>query len=550
MKPLNRSKLFRLFLHVWIYTGVALITITLFQSAFAVSQQLPADSIPDSPSHSNASNTTVLPLVLNRMTPDTTPPAVHPHRTIFEYDGPQTCIDCHPIEADHALNSEHVQWIGKWEHINTYCTAPKIADFACLSCHATTGKVTELSVNDVDCLICHQDVYQRALGPLSVPVTVTDWQGTSKTYYTPEKNTQGHYQMLPSEDQLPPGTTMAELARTVHMPTRATCMRCHAHAGEGDGVKRGDLSIVSMNPPYASDVHLSPDGANLLCQDCHTVTHHQIPGPGIDLRVAEGGSIIACSDCHSATPHSNASLNQHAHRVACQTCHIPRYARDVPTEISRDWRIPVWDPTGLNGQGAWIGNEVKACNVLPSYRFWNGQRVIYDIQNAISADPDGLYTLARASGSIQEGKLYPIKVHTAFQPHHDASGRMVQYDVLWHYMTGLTDQAAERGVNFMGLTGSYTWVQTRAEQLITHGVAPKADSLQCIYCHNNGTQMNLPDLGYTLDGLVNQVCTQCHRLRNEELDWQSVHTVHVGEEGQDCSWCHTFTRPERGLQLP
>ena len=87
----------------------------------------------------------------------------NPHANINDYLGPQTCVTCHPQQASDALNSEHLQWRGKWDHVNTYCTSPAPADYACLSCHASTGKVTNLTVNDVDCLICHQDTYRRAL---------------------------------------------------------------------------------------------------------------------------------------------------------------------------------------------------------------------------------------------------------------------------------------------------------------------------------------------------------------------------------------------------
>ncbi len=155
----------------------------------------------------------------------------NPHANINDYLGPQTCVACHPQQANDALNSEHLQWRGKWDHVNTYCTSPAPADYACLACHGSTGKVSNLTVNDVDCLICHQDTYRRALGPLTVPVTVTDWQGNQKTYNTPQKNASGEYEMKPRFDLMPAGTTMTRLAQTVHLPTRATCLACHAKAG-------------------------------------------------------------------------------------------------------------------------------------------------------------------------------------------------------------------------------------------------------------------------------------------------------------------------------
>ena len=59
------------------------------------------------------------------------------------------CVACHAEEANGALHSIHIQWkgdtpdvpnipdaTGKWEQVNTYCTAPAPADFACRSCHS------------------------------------------------------------------------------------------------------------------------------------------------------------------------------------------------------------------------------------------------------------------------------------------------------------------------------------------------------------------------------------------------------------------------------
>ena len=47
-------------------------------------------------------------------------PGSNPHASITSYNGPQTCINCHPSEADSILHSEHMQWAGKWKEVNTY----------------------------------------------------------------------------------------------------------------------------------------------------------------------------------------------------------------------------------------------------------------------------------------------------------------------------------------------------------------------------------------------------------------------------------------------
>jgi RNase P subunit RPR2 len=442
-----------------------------------------------------------------------------------------------------------MQWSGKWKEVNTYCTAPEPADFACRSCHVSTGKVSNLTVNDTDCLICHNDTYKRALGPQTNQVTVMDWTGANKTYNFPIK-VNGDYQFQPRYDLMPAGTTMLSLAQNVQKPTRLTCLNCHAKAGGGDGVKRGDLAMENVASTNANlDVHMDADGANLTCQSCHVPNNHLIPGKGVDLRVSEGGT-VTCQQCHTTAPHTtNAELNEHTTRVACQTCHIPRFAKaTVGTELSRDWTTPHWNPAGCNGQGAWIGEEVKGYNVVPTYQFWNGQSDIYNFGETIAPE-SGVYDMAKALGSINDGKLYPMKVHTSVQPLHNASNRIVQYDVLWQFMTGKYEEAATRGVTFMGLSGPYSWVTTSADQLITHGVEPKENALQCAACHDTNTQMNLQSLGYTLKAPVATVCSQCHREKRYNGDYVSFHNRHVDTRRNDCSWCHSFSRPERGLTV-
>jgi hypothetical protein len=546
--------------------GLVLILISVMQLS---TTQVSADSYPTrTPTRTPTKTKTPIPTYTKTPTPTRTPIATitatvtrtptkspasptptvnsNPHASITSYDGPQTCINCHASEAQSMLGSEHMKWNGKWKEVNTYCTAPEPADFACRSCHVSTGKVTNQTVNDIDCLICHNDTYKRALGPQSNDVTVTDWTGASKTYHFPIK-TNGDYQFQPRYDLMPAGTTMLSLAQNVKLPSKTTCLNCHAKAGGGDGVKRGDLymNLASSTLTANEDVHMSPTRGNMTCQKCHVPSNHLIPGKGIDLRVSEGGT-VTCQQCHNTAPHTvTTSMNTHANRVACQTCHIPKFGKNTATEMSRNWTVPKWNPSGCNGQGAWIGEEVKASNVTPTYKFWNGQSDIYNFGETIQAT-NGVFNMAQALGTIQDGKLYPMKVHTSVQPWDNNSQRMVQYDVLWQFMTGKYEEAAARGQSFMGLSGAYTWVNTSADQLITHGVEPKANALKCAACHETRTQMDLRTLGFVLKGPQSQVCTQCHGSESNP-GFYSVHQKHVTEKKVDCSLCHSFTRPERNL---
>jgi hypothetical protein len=62
--------------------------------------------------------------------------------------------------------------------------------------------------------------------------------------------------------------------------------------------------------------------------------------------------------------------------------------------------------------------------------------------------------------------------------------------------------------------------------------------------------MNLKgQLGYQLKAAKSTVCSQCHNDRSFS-GYESLHDKHVTSKQYDCSWCHTFSRPERGLRMP
>lgn len=78
-----------------------------------------------------------------------------------------------------------------------------------------------------------------------------------------------------------------------------------------------------------------PLGCDTPCVDCHVGSMHKIPGTGTNTPISEGP--LACTDCHGMNPHSTENLNNHAQDIACQTCHIPTYSRQLPTKINWDW---------------------------------------------------------------------------------------------------------------------------------------------------------------------------------------------------------------------
>ncbi|OGW17394.1 MAG: hypothetical protein A2X56_14235 [Nitrospirae bacterium GWC2_57_13] len=514
------------------------------------------------------------------------------------------CLECHAIQGADAVNSLHgmmptlspsvINATGlsqKLKEINTFCSYPNpdMAAAACLTCHPTLGKFQNLTAADIDCLQCHNDSYKRQFTPEPDPAKwtkVVDWQGVSKTYVPAYKNAGGYFQIEFNWAAMP-GVTALDLMRNVKKPTTTTCLSCHAKAGGGDWTKRGDMGLNSANPTASQDIHLAATtsgGAGLSCSSCHVPSKHKIPGRGIDLRPTETGvAVKTCEECHPsmATGGGHAALgirvepDRHLKRVACQSCHIPAFGKGGATEMWRNWKIPTWNAALCNGQGAWAGEEHKVANVAPDHVFFNGTSYVYALGQTLNRiDPlSGATLMADAVGGINDAvgvsKLVPIKRHQsnmAVMSSGTNIGKVVPFDVTWQFMTGFSDQAAERGKAYAGYTGTHEWKWVEAEMAINHGVSPRAEVAACTNCHHARsnflitTMSKLDKLGYALkdadkNGVVNAadkaiICSQCHSEKAFKQDWEQMHAHTAKGSGIGCSFCHDIKRPERNLCEP
>jgi len=481
-----------------------------------------------------------------------TAPAVS-HAALTWDGSPGVCLPCHAAEAKQMYASAHYQWQGEalYDAANGPLLQGKISDAfnsycinilgnwnACGSCHAglgaqpvLTAAPTDEQLKNIDCLICHQKDYKR----IKVNgVFVPDTAGMT--------------------------ISLTQAVQTVHRPDRAACLSCHAKAGGGDAVKRGDLALASATTADTQyDVHMSSAGADLKCQDCHTTQNHRIAGKGSDLRETDLDVAMACTSCHtgkdSSTGHSTADVNRHVARVACQTCHIPTYAKnaaDTPateaTETHRTWKssaasAPPYHPT-----------SVKANNLTPEYRFWNRYSTNYRLGDVAQLDAvTGAYPTSRPDGGVDDlspdNKLYPFKYKTAEQPLMTSSGKLIALDTSVYFATANPEAAIRAGLANMGYSENeaYSWVTTDTFQLLNHQVSPASQALACAACHGTTTQMDLRgELGYGLKAAQATVCGQCHDPETSP-GFTSVHRKHVTEERYGCQNCHTFSRPERNL---
>jgi len=485
------------------------------------------------------------------------------HAGITAYNGPSTCIACHPTQATNMLNSLHMQWKGPTPEltnapnqvlgkavkgINSFCTYAMSSGNTCFTCHvrADGNAPHSPSENDVDCLMCHSDTYMRkfTMDPTKT-ITVTNVLGQIKTYIFGLTDVDGNFFTEPNYAAMPVGTTMVDIAQNVHKPTRKSCLRCHATAGGADWTKRGDIGLnTGTAATDTQDVHMSATRGNLTCSACHAVAGHKIGGRGIDLRQTETPD-PKCTDCHGTAPHSTtAKMNVHAAgQVACQTCHIRTFGKGGATEMSRDFRIPVWRASQLGGQGGFVGEELTASNVKPEYRFFDGTSYVYNTGETIAKNADGSITMAKANGKIFDGKskVYPIKNHTTVMPIL-ADGRLVPPAILWMFMTGDYNQAVTKGMEAAGMTGTYTYVNANAEMLVTHGVEPKTMAPTCAECHgtlkgHNNLMIPFTALGYHQLPTSAKGCVMCHSKKS--LGWQQYHDKH--RSALKCWACHSPT---------
>lgn len=491
--------------------------------------------------------------------------SANPHASLT-WTGYTVCLSCHTAEAKEMQASAHYQWEGQATSmvngeplqgklntaLNSYC-GNIIGNWeGCSSCHVGLGKrpddaalTQQQHLNNIDCLICHQKDYKR------------------------KKDTATGL-MIPDIANMT--ITMDQAVKTVHKPTRSTCLTCHAKGGGGDNNKRGDMSVAhGATADRNFDVHMAATATgNLVCQKCHTVQQHKIAGRGSDLRETDLNVQMSCSTtaCHptktASNGHSTTDVNKHVARVACQTCHIKQYARDAAdttanesTEMTRDWSVPEWS-IALN---RWEPTLTRANNVKPEYVFWNGTSWGYSLNDPASLDTvAGRYLTSFPVGDINGtgSKIYPFKYKIALVPYATNLNILIPIETKTYFSTAGAvpagvDNSIKSALGLMGYsdTEPYTWVEDDTYQLITHEVPPATGNvLTCTQCHVSATatQMNLKDLGYATKKPTSDLCNDCHDSEAYDGSYSRftwVHNKHVNEKQYKCSHCHNFDRPER-----
>lgn len=412
----------------------------------------------------------------------------------------KACMSCHTEAHKQVMQSNHWNWergeyirdrgivyIGKKNAINNFCIGVEGNEKSCAKCHIGFGVTDKMNgytdSTNIDCLICHDnsDTYSKG----------SELGG----YPDPEVD-------------------LGIIARSVGKPTRSNCGVCHFFGGGGNNVKHGDLEKSMFNPSKDIDVHMGTDGANLQCADCHKTESHKMLGKIYSLS-SMNRDRSACEQCHTETPHSTEILNEHTLKVACQTCHIPVYAKVNPTKTDWDWSTagrlengnPVEedDESGNHTYLSIKGSFKWGKNLAPEYVWFNGTAGHYLLGDTISdiSKPLVLNSLNGSYGD-KNSKIIPVKIHRAKQPYDSITKMLIQPKLFSdkkgegaYWKDFDWNKASETGMKDVNLpfSGNITFINTEMYWPVNHMVSSGDKSLQCIQCHtrNDSRLKNLKD---------------------------------------------------------
>ncbi|MCW2308043.1 tetrathionate reductase family octaheme c-type cytochrome [Rhodobium gokarnense] len=433
----------------------------------------------------------------------------------------KACLSCHNKAGDQVMHSIHWKWefqnektgqtLGKSHVINAFCGNVAANEPRCTSCHVGYGW-TDMAAGPpkdetkVDCLACHDrtGTYTK-IATAAGAVPVEPVSPTAKTI-TGAKAV---------------ALDLGKIARSVGLPQRENCGQCHFYGGGGDNVKHGDLSSVLFQPTKAVDVHMDKDGLNFACSKCHVSNEHQWAGSRYDVKAIDTvgtgkpgarRDVATCESCHGASPHpidtvAGIKLNNHTGRVACQTCHIPSFARGgVATKTKWDWSTagklkegaPYHEEDFTQSDGQHLhtylstkGDFEWGENVTPYYAWFDGQ-VRYTLADE-TIDPTKTVEINRIKGSPDDpnSRIWPFKRMEGRQAY-DAKLNHLVYNHVFGPETDSAfwtnfdwDKAIKAAMEHVGVeySGDYGFVDTHMYWPITHMVAPKEDALACAECH-------------------------------------------------------------------
>lgn len=232
----------------------------------------------------------------------------------------------------------------------------------------------------------------------------------------------------------------------------------------------------------------------------------------------KGEAHIGCSGCHGEKVHNESILDQHTDTVACQTCHIPTFAKEVATKTSWDWSTAGQDiksekdQYGKPNYAKKKGTFTWGKNIVPEYAWYNGSAGVYRLGDKINPDIVTQLNYPLGDRKDKNAKIYPFKIHTGKQIYDTKNmyfitpkvfGGKGDKEAYWNTFNWDKAAATGRKVNGLAYSGEYGFAPTIMYWRINHMVAPKEQALGCLDCHGDKARLDWKKLGYKGDPLKN-----------------------------------------------
>jgi len=415
----------------------------------------------------------------------------------------KACLSCHTEIGKEFIHTSHWQWtreeyikgrgvvkLGKKNILNNFCIGISGSEQSCNRCHAGYGwndKNFDFSKQEnIDCLVCHDNTgeYTKATGGAGMPDS---------------------------------SVVLSKVAQHVGLSQKTNCGACHFFGGGGNNVKHGDLEKAQLDCSREVDVHMSGEGTDLRCADCHTTDHHLIKGKMYSVS-SMNKDRVSCIQCHTQTPHKENIINEHSIKVSCQACHIPTYAKVNSTKIAWDWstagklkngeEFEQDDSLGNHTYLSIKGSFTWGRNLTPDYVWFNGTAAHYLIGDKVDTTKPILLNKFNGDYSDPNAQIIPVKIHRAKQIYDLKYNQLIEPKLFsakkgdgGYWKDFNWDTACKVGMENIGkkYSGHHCFVSTQMYWTLNHMVAPGEKSVSCIECHSSdGRLKNLA--GFYLPG--------------------------------------------------
>lgn len=404
-------------------------------------------------------------------------------------DVTKACLSCHTERGKEMMHTSHWQWsrdefikdrgvvkLGKKNILNNFCIGISGSEQSCNRCHAGYGwgdkNFDFTKQENIDCLVCHDNSgeYIKATGGAGMPDS---------------------------------SVNLSNVAQHVGQSQKTNCGSCHFFGGGGNNVKHGDLEKAQLECSRDVDVHMSNEGTDLRCADCHTTDHHQIKGKLYSVS-SMNKDRISCTQCHTQMPHKENIINEHSVKVSCQSCHIPTYAKVNSTKMTWDWskagklkngeEIEEDDSLGNHSYLSIKGLFTWQRNVVPEYVWFNGTANHYIMGDKVdTTKPININTL-NGNFSDPNAQIIPVKVHRGKQIYDTKYNQLLEPKLFsqhkgdgGYWKDFNWDTASKIGMENTGkkYSGHHAFVRTQMFWPLNHMVAPSEKAVSCIECHSS-----------------------------------------------------------------